>query len=205
MAFRNISNAGRLINVTKIPSMEMERNIWTESILERDLAIRALYDSDVLSIREQAIRVFYTLDGKRRSYTPDFLIERKNHRPQIIEVKYKRQLTPWFQLLFRIITPICDRHGYEFLVYTESEIRIQPLLDDIKLLRRYARIPLYPYHEILCHEFFSNKAVASLQELYEFFAGKQVDKQVVLALLYHGILATDHSIPLGVNSPIHYH
>src|SRR5258708_4209992 len=101
MAFRKISNAGRLINVTKVPSVEMERNIWTESILERDLAIRALYDSDVLSIREQAIRVFYTLDGKRRSYTPDFLIERKNHRPQIIEVKYKRQLTPWFELLFR--------------------------------------------------------------------------------------------------------
>src|SRR6267154_4556527 len=204
MGFRKINNAGRLLNVTKVPSNEVDRNLWTESTLERDACIRALYDWDVLSIREQAIRVFFTLDGKRRSYTPDFLIERRNHRPQIIEVKYKRQLTPWFELLFRIITPICDRHGYEFLVYTESEIRVQPLLNNIKLLRRYTRIPLYAFHEVLCHEFFSSTAVASLQELYQFFADKNVDKQVVLALLYHGILATDHSIPLGVNSPIHY-
>lgn len=204
MSFRKISNAGRRINVSKVPMIDMERNVPSESTLERDLCIRLAFDSDVTSVREQAMRIFFELNGKRQHYTPDYLVERKNRRPQIIEVKYKKDISIWFEQLFRIITPICDRTGYEFLVYTESEIRVQPLLDDIKLLRSYARIPLYPTHEVLCHEFFANKAEATLQELYQFFAAKNVDKQVVLALLYHGVLATDHSLPLAVNSPIRY-
>jgi hypothetical protein len=183
----------------------MDMNIWSESILERDLEYFLEYDSNVVSYRAQAARIFYELDGKRRHYTPDFLCERRNQRPQIIEVKYRKELSKLgMDEFFRMIYLICEREGYEFLVYTELEIRVQPRLNNIKTQWKYSRVPLTPYHQVLCDEFFTTEAEVELQQVYEFFAGKNIDKQVVLALLYHGFLSTDLNIPLGVNSPIRY-
>jgi hypothetical protein len=204
MSFRQISNAGRCINIGKYPSNKMGMNIWTESILERDLIYWLEYNSNVISYKAQAIRFFFELDGKRRHYTPDFLCERRTGRPQIIEVKPRNRLSAWFLQLYGIITPICEREGFEFVVYTESEIRTQPFLDNIKRLSRYALTPLYPSHQILCYEFFSSRGEVTLGELFEFFLSKQVEKQVVLSLLYHGIVSTDLSIPLGTDSPVRY-
>ena len=147
----------------------MDMNIWTESILERDLIHHLEYDSNVISYRTQAVRIFFELDGKRRHYTADVLCERRVGRPQIIEVKPKKRLSPWFLQLYRIITPICEREGFEFVLYTEFEIRIQPFLDNIKCLWKYARTPLYPSHQILCYEFFSSRQEAPLGKLFEFF------------------------------------
>jgi hypothetical protein len=182
----------------------MGRNIWNESILERDLIFQMEYDRDVVSYREQAVRIFFELDGKRRFYTPDFSCELRNRRPQIIEVKPKAKLSSWFKQLYRIITPICDREGFDFLVYTEFQIRIQPLLDNIKCLWKYARTPIYPFHQVLCHDCFSTRTQRTLCEVFEFFAKRAVDKQVVLALLYWGVISTDLMIPLGADSPVRY-
>lgn len=204
MSFRQLNNAGRCINIGKYPSDKMGMNIWTESILERDLIHHLEHDSNVISYRTQAVRIFFDLDGKRRHYTADVLCERRVGRPQVIEVKPKKRLTPWFLQLYRIITPICEREGFEFVLYTEFEIRIQPFLDNIKCLWKYARTPLYPPHQILCYEFFSSEQEAPLGKLFEFFVMRQVERQVVLALLYHKILATDLSIPLGPDSPVRY-
>jgi hypothetical protein len=204
MSFRQISNAGRCINIGKFPSDKMSVNIWTESILERDLIHRLEHDSNVISYRTQAVRIFFELDGTRRHYTADVLCERRIGRPQIIEVKPKKKLSPWFLQVYRIITLICEREGFEFVVYTEFEIRIQPFLDNIKCLWKYARTPLYPSHQILCYEFFSSRQEVPLGKLFEFFVMRQVERQVVLALLYHKILSTDLSIPLGPDSPVRY-
>lgn len=205
MSFRQITNAGRRrINIGKYPSVKMGTNIWIESILERDLIHHLEYDPNVTSYRAQSVRIFFELEGKRRHYTPDVLCERKIGRPQIIEVKPQKKLSPWFLQLYRIITPICEREGFEFIVCTEFEIRIQPFLDNIKYLWKYARIPLYAAHQILCYEFFSSRGEAALGELFEFFVRRQVERQVVLALLYHKVLSIDLSVPLGTDSPVRY-
>jgi hypothetical protein len=203
MSFRQINNSGRrCLNIGKYPSEKTGINIWTESILERDLTHHLEYDSNVISYRTQAARIFFELDGKRRHYTADFLCERKVGRPQIIEVKPKDRLSPWFLQIYRIITPICEREGFEFVLYTEFEIRTQPFLDNIKLLWKYARTPLYPSHQVLCYEFFSARQEVALEQLFEFFVRRQVARPVVLALLYHKILSTNLSIPLGADSPV---
>lgn len=204
MSFRQIYNAGRCINIGKYPSDKMKMNIWTESILERDLIHHLEHDSNVISYRTQAVRIFFELDGKKRYYTADVLCERRVGPPQIIEVKPKKKLSPWFLQVYRIITPICEREGFEFIVCTEFEIRIQPFLDNIKCLWKYARTPLYPSHQILCYEFFSSRQEAPLGKLVESFAMRRVERQVVFALLYHKILATDLSIQLGPDSPVRY-
>jgi len=204
MSFRQLNNAGRCINIGKYPSDKMGVNVWTESILERDLIHRLEYDPNVASYSTQAVRIFFELDGTRRHYTADVLCERRVGRPQIIEVKPKKKLSPWFLQVYRIITLICEREGFEFVVYTEFEIRIQPFLDNIKCLWKYARTPLYPSHQVLCYEFFSSRPEASLAQLVEFFVRRQVEKQVVLALLYHKILSIDLSVPLGADSLVRY-
>jgi len=200
--FREIHNGGRRINVCKLPSQKNGRNIWTESIGELCFALRCEHDRNVISYSTQSIRVCYELNGKRRSFTADFLVYRKQQRPLIVEVKYERLITPWFEQLFRIVTPICDRAGYDFLVKTEREILVEPFLTTIKRLRYYSRTPIHPQRQLLCHEFFSHRQTAMLGELFDFFESRGADRPAVLALMYHNFIVTDYSIPLGLNSAI---
>jgi hypothetical protein len=202
MAFRTISNAGRLINVCKVPSQKMGCNIWDESTLERDCTITMECDQDVVAYYGQGAKICYELDGKRRSYTSDFLVHRKTGRPQIIEVKLRRHINPWFEQLFRILTPICDRAGYDFLVLTELEIRVEPFLTNIRRQWYYSRTPIHPQHHLLCHEFFRNGSESTLGKIIEFFAASDVERAVVFALMHRGVISTDHSVPLTMNSPI---
>src|SRR5438034_4136603 len=100
MAFRRIHNAGRRINVCKFPSQKNGRNVWTESIIELCFAIISERDRNVISYTTQTARIHYELDGKRRYYTADYLVYRRVGRPLIVEIKYQRQVTPWFEQLF---------------------------------------------------------------------------------------------------------
>jgi hypothetical protein len=202
MPFRKIHNAGRRMNVCKFPSQKNSQNIWTESILELYFAIMCENDRNVISYSTQAVRIYYELNGKRRSYTADFLCYQRIGRPLVVEIKRQRQITPWFEQLFRIITPICDREGFDFAVKTERDILVEPLLTTLKRLPYYSRIPIHPEHQLLCRDFLSRKAAATLAETFDFFESRGHDRRVVLALMYHNFVLTDYSIPLNLTSPV---
>jgi len=85
---------------------------------------------------------------------------------------------------------------------TEHEILVEPFLTTIKRLRYYSRTPIHPQHQLLCHGFFSHRQTATLAELFDLFESRGTERPVVLALMYHGFIITDYSIPLGLNSPI---
>jgi hypothetical protein len=204
MAFRKIHNAGRRINVSKIPSEKMSQSIWNESILERDCAVTYECDRDVIRYFGQGARVFYELDGRRRTYTADFLVHRKTGRPQIVEVKLRRNITPWFEQLFRIITPICDHAGCDFVVLTEVEIRIEPFLSNIKRQWYYSRTAIHPQHYLLCAEFFRLNPHSTIGRMVDFFAARNCDRSVVFALMHRGVISTDHAVPFTMNSPIQH-
>jgi hypothetical protein len=200
MGVRKITNAGTKKNIGKFPSLKMRRNIWYESLLERDAMYLLEFDPEVISYREQEPRIRYWVDSKEHRYTPDLLVGRK-HKKQIIEVKPKKALMDeTYNLLFHIITPICREQGYEFVVWTEDGIRMQPRLEIVKTLWRYARTPLHPQHQIYCHEFFSARREAGLEETARFFASKKITKRVVFALIYWGIISIDLTTPIGPNS-----
>ena len=200
--FRVISNAGRRINVCKFPSQKNRQNIWTESIIELCFAIICERDPNVVRYSTQSVRIHYQLDGKRRSYTPDFLIYRKIGRPLIVEIKYQRKITARFEQLFRIVPPICDRAGFDFCVKTETDILVEPLLTTFKRLRYYSQTPIHPHHQLLAHQFLSKRPAPTLGEMFDFFESERSERTVVLALLHHNFISTDYSIPLGLNSPI---
>lgn len=202
MAFRRINNAGRRINICKFPSQKNGRNVWTESIIELCFAIICERDSNVISYTTQTARIHYELDGKRRSYTADYLVYRKVGRPLIVEIKYQRQITPRFDQLFRIVTPICERAGFVFAVKTERDILVEPQLTTFKRLRNYSRISIHPQHQLLCQEFLSQRENSVLAEVFDFFQARGEDRSVVLALMYHNFILTDYSIRLDLNSPV---
>src|ERR1700759_431623 len=156
MGVREISNRGSKKIIGKFPSYLMGMIVMWESKLERDFLYLLEFDPSVISYREQPMRLLYNFDGKLRRYTPDFLVERK-HKKQIIEVKPKDKVFKGNnEQRFRIISRIFLSLGYEFKIVTDTHIRTQPRLYNIKLLWKYARTIIYPQQQIYCKELLSN-------------------------------------------------
>lgn len=198
MSMRKITNTGSRKNIGKLPSLKMKRNIWWESLLERDYMLFLEHDADVVGYCEQPLRIHVRLEGKHRRYTPDLLIERK-HKRQIVEVKpAAKLLTGRYDALFSAASTVCREHGYEFVVATDAQIRVEPRLSNLKLFWRYARTPLQPRHQLLCREFFRARAfaAASLDELSSHLASEGVGRDVLFAMLHHGAIAVDPNTKL---------
>jgi len=200
MKVRKITNKGPKKVIGKFPSLKMGRCIWWESQIERDYIYLLEFDPSVTSYKEQPLCISYFLNGKEHHYTPDFLVERSNRR-QIVEVKREHQTRKEENVaLFSAVGPLFFQQGYEFIIATDTAIRVQPRLENIKLFTRYARTPIDPQHQIACHELFAGKREVSLGEIVQFFTAKDLEIQVIYALLYWGILATDLMKPVELSS-----
>jgi len=189
--------------VYKFPSIKLGRTVYCESGIELDYAF--LLDADhgrVLSFQEQPGKIRYHLDGKLHTYTPDFFVTRPDKK-QIVEVKPEAKVfTEENQILFGIIASICREAGCEFVVITDTKIRVQPRLNNIKLLWKYGRTPIYPRHQIYCHEFFVREREPVLGELFDFFAYRKEERSVVFALLYCGVIGIDINEPISPDVPV---
>ena len=203
MAVRKISNKGTKKVIGKFASLKMKRVIWWESQLERDYIYLLEFDADVVSYDEQPLRIEYYLNGKKHRYTPDFLV-RKGNKRIIVEVKQEEEaLKEKNQSLFRIISDICALNGYEFNVVTDTMIRVQPRLNNIKLLTRYQRTLIDdPQYQIVCYELFAKNHEPSLNAVMQFFASRNIGKQIIYSLLYWGVLAVDLMQPIAAESRI---
>lgn len=187
---RKVVRRGVKRTVGKFPTVKpVKRSVHWESQLERDFYFLLEIDPNVISFKEQPMRLEYILDGKKHYYTPDLLVERTDKK-QVIEVKPKSKVKEYGRI-FQLASNICEKYGYEFRVITDEIIRLQPRLYNVKLLWRYSRIPIQPQHQILCREFFSTKREATLGEVMQFFVAKCAGKQIVFALLYRGLLEVD--------------
>jgi len=198
MGFRKVTNRGGVRKfIGKFPSFIFNKIIWYESRLERDFLYHLEFDyRAVLNVYEQACRIRYMHEGKRRRFTIDFVVPRK-HKKQLIEVKYsKRALQDKYQPAFHAARELGERAGYEFKVVTELMIRRQPRLNNTKLLIYHQRTPIYPQHQILCHEFLREREEPCLEEIMEFFRTRSVDKSVVYTLLRWGVIGFDLDMPL---------
>lgn len=205
MSFRQPSNRGGGKKfIGKFASFRLNAIVWFESLLERDFLYLLEFDhSDVLSFHAQACRLYYRLDGKSRIYTADFYVVRKESK-QVVEVKPEAKARePEYLELFRIAAEACEKQGLEFRVVTDAEIRLEPRLDNVKLLLKYQRTPIHAQHRILCHEFFAGKSAASLAEVAAFFAAKGVGRQTVYSLIRWGVIRFDLMTPLDDDSALY--
>jgi TnsA endonuclease N terminal len=202
MSVRKPSNKGGVRkNIGKFPSLKAGRNVWWESLLERDYIHLLEFDSDVTKYEEQPVRVAYPFEGRVRHYTPDFLVERKDGRRIIVEVKSKEKAsTEEFRLFLLAVAPVIQKLGYEFLVATEEMIRVEPLLENIKILWGYSRIPFFSRHQVLCRKFLRENDGASIADLACALFDKGVTLPVIYSLVYRGALSVDLNLPLDPSS-----
>jgi hypothetical protein len=198
---RRPSNRGGVRkNIGKTPSLKAKRNVWWESLLERDYILLLEIDPDVVTYREQPFRLRYTIDGRVRHYTPDFLVERKNKR-QIVEVKPKvKSSTEAFRLFYLTVEPLIRKLGYEFIVADDEMIRVKPLLENVKILKAYARTPFLPGHALLCQKFLRENGSACIADLARAFSGKGLTLPIIYSLIYRSVLVVDLNLPLDPSS-----
>lgn len=204
MKRRKINNRGsRSKIIGKFPSLKMGKIVWFESQIERDFIYLLEFDREVISYREQPERIAYSRDGQSRSYTPDFLVRRPDGE-QIVEVKPEEKLCKEENiLLFQSVAPLIKAQGREFLVITDKQVRVQPRLDNIKLLWRYARTPITPQHHIACARMLFRRKQVSLAEAVSFLESCGFTRDVVYALVFHGVLATDIMQPINSSLPVY--
>lgn len=199
---RKITNAGNRKVIGKFPSLKMNAVIWWESQLERDYIYLLEIDPEVLSYGEQPFTISYTDKGKPRRYTPDFVVTRPK-KTQVVEVKPSNQAQTEKNLnLFRKIAPICTANNQEFVVVTELRIRVQPRLNNIKLLYKYARVPLSLSNYLDCLQYFHSTEPIRLLNAERDLKERGINRSLLLRLLWCGFLVTDLMQPLNAESLI---
>lgn len=180
-------------NLGKFASVKTGRVAWYESLLEKDLMYLLDYDRNVSYWHEQPLRIRFSHGGKVHRYTPDLEVHR-DAKKQLIEVKPKHKVDSGeWDVLFRAASSICEQEGYEFLVLTDEVIRMQPRLENVKLLWKYARTNVLPQHQIICSQFFQGRkdALVTLGDLVQLFTRKQLPTQTLYSLLFWGALDFD--------------
>jgi len=200
MGVRKITNKGSKKVIGKFASHKLQTTVWWESQIERDYIYLLEIDPEVSFYQEQPFHIAYKITDQDHSYTPDFYVER-GQRQQVIEVKPAREVDKEENArLFRIIRTMCEQQNREFAVVTETMIRVQPRLSIIKLLYRYAKVPLAPPHVVCCQEFLALHPEARLGDISRHLTSRNIAVQVLYALIYHGILKVDFSQPINSHS-----
>lgn len=202
MKARKITNTGTLKNIGKFPSLKNKSTVWFESHLERDFIYLIEYEKDVIQYREQPFKVRYLLNGKQHYYTPDFLIERGSKK-QIVEIKPQSKIEKEDFIHFsKNMKKLLAGEGYEYLVITDSTIRLQPRLSNIKLFWRYSRIPISAEHQILIYKIFEKLSLVSFAQLSSIFSQSKYQKEIIYTLIFHGFLRIDIEKPVNKESVI---
>lgn len=107
-----------------------------ESALERDFVTLSSFADRDAKITSQPVTIRFEHDGEQRRYTPDFLVEWRDGRAALVEVKYWADLRArWkrFRPAFAAGRCWIRERGGSFRIATERAVRC-PALDAAKRL-----------------------------------------------------------------------
>lgn len=178
--------------------------MW-ESQIERDFLYLLEFDTDVLSFREQPVEIMYAYETKKSRYYPDFYVER-NSCKELVEIKPSSKLNDMEnKMKFIAGEEYCRKIGWTFRVVTDEQIREGSLLENVKLLSRYAAV-IVPV-EFQMHAEALVKTNGCKIRLDELIAQSQanfgrVAVGNIYSLLYHQSLYADLKKPLSGQTAI---
>ncbi|AVH68356.1 TnsA endonuclease (plasmid) [Nostoc sp. 'Peltigera membranacea cyanobiont' N6] len=199
---RRITNSGSKKIIGKFPSLKMDTIIWWESQIERDYIYLLEIDPTVQSYRGQPFKITYISKGVTKNYTPDFWVQRIGQQ-QVIEVKPASQVNDQKNLdKWRHISHLCEERSMRFMVVTDTMIRQQPKLDNIKLLYKYARSPLTLQQYLDCQCYFTSREPTPFKQVCHDLERKGIYPNLLFKLLYFGWLSTDLMESIGAASLI---
>ena len=142
MPVRKIPKNYRSVTGT-FASIKNKRNVFYESLLERDFFLLLEFDKTVSSYEEQPIKLYYDRYGKKTKYTPDCLVYYNNDKlPCIHEVKFSNEIKEkkvFLRQKFEQIEQYLSKNDMEFKLFTEMDID-EIYLDNIKFIYNYSVI-----------------------------------------------------------------
>ena len=124
------------------PSHKNKRNIFYESLLERDFCLLLEFNDDVISYEEQPFRLYYKSANSKKRYTPDVLVHYKpslNKIPCVFEVKMSDEIKEkkvFFEEKFNQIEKYININDLDFKIFTELDID-KIYLENAMFLYRY--------------------------------------------------------------------
>lgn len=136
---RSIHKKGRKNVIGSFMSAKMQILVEWESQIERDFMYYLEFDGDVRSYTSQPTRYRYSREDKYKYHFPDFEIFRySTPKRKFVEIKplHVTKKTEFIEKTAAIKAQM-QVDGFDYSVVTDSQLRIEPILSNLKLLYRY--------------------------------------------------------------------
>ncbi|EJG1722898.1 TnsA endonuclease N-terminal domain-containing protein [Vibrio parahaemolyticus] len=125
-------------NISRFVSLKTNSIHTVESDLEFDACFHFEFSPQIVNFEAQPIGFEYFIEGKRRRYTPDFLVTYEDSYQSFYEIKPKRIAEKYeFKEKFIAQKEQALDCGKDLHVLTEDDIQIYPLLENLRIIRRY--------------------------------------------------------------------
>lgn len=149
--YRRHLKHSRVKNLFKFVSVKMNTVFTVESSLEFDTCFHLEYSSTVKEFEAQPLGYYYEFEGRECPYTPDFRVEDHYGNASFIEVKpCDKVADPDFLNRFPFKQQKALALSSPLKLITERQIRIDPILGNLKLLHRYSGFQSFtPLHTML--------------------------------------------------------
>lgn len=139
MYIRNLRKASPVKNLYKFASAKVCDTIVCEGSIEFDACFHHEFNNSVESFSSQPQGFYYEFDGKDCPYTPDTLIRYVDGRLVFHEYKPSRKTSdPIFRARFAAKQAASRSLGVELILVTDKQVRVNPVLNNLKLLHRYS-------------------------------------------------------------------
>lgn len=152
MYSRKKQKSSPIMNRYKFASQKMGMTYTVDEQYEFDLCFLLEYSDDVIAYEAQPDGFYYHFNGRRCTYTPDFLVHYKSAGKQFIEVKpSKNKNNANFRARFAAKQEVARSLGIPLILVTDQQIRQEPRLNNYQLVHRCSPVQslTYIHHEIL--------------------------------------------------------
>ncbi|MBB1476855.1 hypothetical protein H5164_14630 [Shewanella sp. SG41-3] len=141
MYIRSLRKPSPNKNVFKFASAKVSETIMCESSLEFDACFHHEYNDCIDVFGSQPEGFYYDFEGKRLPYTPDAIVHFIDGTVKFHEYKpYSKTFDPIFRSKFVAKKAAAQTLGADLILVTERQIRVNPILNNLKILHRYSGI-----------------------------------------------------------------
>lgn len=182
-------NSWKVIGRSFSPKMGVALD-W-ESTLERDWLLCLDGDPAVRAFGVQPRAFNYLYEGGWHRYTPDVEVHwaAADELPTIYEVKpLEVASSPSFKQKAATIGAVVKAKGYRFEVVTETEIRAEPRLSNLRFLKYYSAVDVTNSERDMVSHMLEAQGACSLQVLSHVLADTSVNLATLYRLLWDGYI-----------------
>ncbi|MEI6896304.1 MAG: TnsA endonuclease N-terminal domain-containing protein [Psychromonas sp.] len=195
MYIRDLRKPSPNKNVFKFASEKVGQAIMCESTLEFDACFHNEYNNSIESYGTQPEGFKYNFRGKMLPYTPDTLVRYIDKSEKFHEYKpYSAISSPIFREKFIARKLAAKQLGIELILVTDRQIRVNPILNNLKLLHRYSGVygVTYIQHKLL--QAIQKSGQVKLNDVSEEFnLSLGESRSFLYALIHKGFLIADLS------------